>query len=140
MDFKRAQQTTAAAFRDSIVPRLSEYIRIPNKSPLFDADWQQNGHMDRAAELMAAWCREQQVAGLTVEILREAGRTPLLISHAGEGATSDAQTTIFDALKAQYPANAFERLRLWMAFPDGFVRGSDASMAAFRDALARRRN
>ena len=54
----------------------------------------------------------------------EAGRTPLLISHAGEGATSDAQTTIFDALKAQYPANAVQRLRLWMAFPDGFVRGS----------------
>lgn len=54
----------------------------------------------------------------------EAGRTPLLISHAGEGATSDAQTTIFDALKAQYPANPFQRLRLWMAFPDSFVRGS----------------
>ena len=54
----------------------------------------------------------------------EAGRTPLLISHAGEGATSDAQTTIFDALKAQYPANPIQRLRLWMAFPDGFVQGS----------------
>jgi hypothetical protein len=54
----------------------------------------------------------------------EAGRTPLLVSHAGEGATSDAQTTIFDALKAQYPANTFQRLRLWMAFPEGFVPGS----------------
>jgi hypothetical protein len=32
----------------------------------------------------------------------EAGRTPLLISHAGEGATSDAQTKIFDALKAPW--------------------------------------
>lgn len=54
----------------------------------------------------------------------EAGRTPLFISHAGEGATSDAQSTIFDALKAHYRGRAFERLRLWMAFPDGFVRGS----------------
>lgn len=54
----------------------------------------------------------------------EAGRTPLLISHAGEGATSDAQSTIFDALKAHYRGRAFERLRLWMAFPDSFVRGS----------------
>ncbi|GAB0149594.1 hypothetical protein McPS_23340 [Marichromatium sp. PS1] len=54
----------------------------------------------------------------------EAGRTPLLISHAGEGATSDAQTTIFDALKAHYPASPFQRLRLWMAFQRGFVRGS----------------
>ena len=54
----------------------------------------------------------------------EAGRTPLLLSHAGEGATSDAQTTIYDVLKAHYRGRAFERLRLWMAFPDGFVRGS----------------
>lgn len=53
-----------------------------------------------------------------------AGRTPLLISHAGEGATSDAQSTIFEALKTQYPKIVVDRLRLWMAFPDGFVRGS----------------
>ena len=24
---------------DDIVPHLVEYIRIPNKSPMFDADW-----------------------------------------------------------------------------------------------------
>jgi hypothetical protein len=54
----------------------------------------------------------------------EGGRTPLLISHAGEGATSDAQSTIFDALKTHYRGRSFDRLRLWMAFPDGFVRGS----------------
>ena len=86
MDFHQARQATSAAFRDSIVPKLSEYVRIPNKSPLFDAAWQSNGHMDRAAELMAAWCREQPIAGLRVEILREAGRTPLLFCEIpGDG-------------------------------------------------------
>jgi acetylornithine deacetylase/succinyl-diaminopimelate desuccinylase-like protein len=78
MDFTRAAQTTASAFRESIVPRLSDYIRIPNKSPLFDAGWEANGHMQRAAELMAGWCREQPIAGLQVEILHEPGRTPVL--------------------------------------------------------------
>jgi acetylornithine deacetylase/succinyl-diaminopimelate desuccinylase-like protein len=78
MDFKRARKTTAAAFKDSIVPKLSEYIRIPNKSPAYDADWQAHGHMDRAADLMAAWCRSQAIPGLAVEILREKGRTPVL--------------------------------------------------------------
>ncbi len=79
MDFKRASATTATTFRDSIIPKLSEYIRIPNKSPAFDAEWQSHGYMDRAAELMAAWCREQPVAGLKVEIVREPGRTPVLL-------------------------------------------------------------
>ena len=87
MDFTRAAETTASAFRESIVPRLSDYIRIPNKSPLFDAGWEAHGHMLRAAELMAAWCREQPITGLAVEILHEPGRTPVLFCEIpGSGA------------------------------------------------------
>jgi hypothetical protein len=54
----------------------------------------------------------------------EAGRTPLFISHAGEGATSVAQTNLYDALKVRYHGRSFKRLRLWMALPDGLVAGS----------------
>lgn len=54
----------------------------------------------------------------------EAGSTPLLISHAGEGATSAAQNALFDALKAQYPQQAFNRLRLWMSFSKGLIEES----------------
>ena len=57
MDFSLAQRQTAEAFSSSIVPRLCDYIRIPNKSPDFDPDWKAHGHMDRAADLSrnAAW-------------------------------------------------------------------------------------
>ena len=86
MDFERARRLTAKTFQDSIIPRLCDYIRIPNKSPLFDADWQAHGHMDRAAELMAAWCREQPLKGLKVEIVRAPGRTPVLFCEIpGQG-------------------------------------------------------
>lgn len=54
----------------------------------------------------------------------EGGRTPLLISQAGEGAVSKAQSRIFDALQSHYRGRAFDRLRLWMAFPKGFVHNS----------------
>ena len=54
----------------------------------------------------------------------EAGRTPLLVSHAGEGAVSKAQGDVFDALKVQYNGSAFDRLRLWMDFPKNLVHGS----------------
>jgi len=67
------------AFDDSILPTLAEYVRIPNKSPAFDPQWEANGHMERAIQLMAAWCREQRVAGATVEIVRLPGRTPVLL-------------------------------------------------------------
>lgn len=54
----------------------------------------------------------------------ESGRKPLLISHAGESATSDAQTRIFEILKTHYNLRTFNRLRLAMTFPNGLVRGS----------------
>ena len=63
---------------DDIVPRLVEYVRIPAKSPHFDAAWSENGHIERVIGIAEAWVRAQPVRGLTVEIVRLAGRTPLL--------------------------------------------------------------
>src|SRR5271155_3840444 len=72
----------------SIVPALCDYVRIPNKSPLFDAEWERNGHMERAVELMADWCRRQPIAGMKVKVARLAGRTPLIfVDIPGEGDT-----------------------------------------------------
>ena len=39
-------------FWDSeIVPTLVDYIKIPNKSPSFDPDWEKHGHMDNVLSL-----------------------------------------------------------------------------------------
>ncbi len=63
---------------DSILDRLTEYIRIPNKSPMFDPEWERHGYMDAAIRLMADWCRAQPLPGMKVEVRRLPGRTPLL--------------------------------------------------------------
>lgn len=67
-----------AVWDRSIVERLSAYVRIPNKSPMFDPDWEKQGHMEAAIGLMADWCRAQALPGMEVEIRRLPGRTPLL--------------------------------------------------------------
>lgn len=61
--------------------------------------------------------------------LLHAGSTPLLVSHFGEGATSDAQTKLFAGLKKEYVKSAFDRLRVGMTFADGLVKdvGSENS-------------
>jgi hypothetical protein len=46
--------------------------------------------------------------------LLAAGRRPLLISHAAEGATSDAQGKLIEAIRRRY--DGFSRLRFWIAF------------------------
>ncbi|GAA4334866.1 Qat anti-phage system QueC-like protein QatC [Flaviaesturariibacter amylovorans] len=45
------------------------------------------------------------------------GEVPLLISHAGDGATSNPQQACFDQLKEVYPDNDFDRLRFWLNVP-----------------------
>lgn len=58
--------------------------------------------------------------------LLHAGSTPLLISHFGEGATSDAQGKLFAALKKHYDRSSFDRLRLGMTFVDGLIEGVES--------------
>ncbi len=67
-----------ATFEGSIVPALERYIRIPNKSPIFDPEWRAHGHMDRAVAEVAAWCRERDVPGLSLEVISPPDLTPLL--------------------------------------------------------------
>ena len=79
VDVHKLREHIAAAWRDSIVERLAAYVRIPNKSPLFDPQWEQHGHMEAAAQLMADWCRTQAIPGMKVELMRLPGRTPVLL-------------------------------------------------------------
>jgi len=73
-------------WEQDIVPQLVDYIRIPNKSPAFDKDWQQAGHMQRAVDLISGWCKVQKIEGLTVEVMQLEGRTPLIYMEIpGEG-------------------------------------------------------
>lgn len=51
-----------------------------------------------------------------------AGETPLLVSHAGEGLVSKSQEQCLDGLKAAYKSSAFDRLRVWMNFNSGLVQ------------------
>jgi acetylornithine deacetylase/succinyl-diaminopimelate desuccinylase-like protein len=81
MDAALAARRIDQQWTESIEPSLADYIRIPNKSPAFDADWQAHGHMERAARLLLDWLQAQPVAGLRAELLRLPGRTPLLFAE-----------------------------------------------------------
>ncbi len=75
-----AASSRIAEFWDqAIVPTLVEYIRIPAKSPHFDAEWRAHGHIDAAVGLAERWCRRYAVPGMKLEVLRLPGRTPLLL-------------------------------------------------------------
>ena len=78
LDIDATRSHVERVWEDEIVPALLRYIAIPNRSPLFDPEWEAAGHMERAVSLIADWCRGRAVPGLQLEIARLEGRTPLL--------------------------------------------------------------
>jgi len=73
-----ALDQVSAQWDGDIVRQISEYIAIPAKSPGFDSDWAQHGFIDTVVRNAASWIEAQKVEGLTLEIVRLPGRTPVL--------------------------------------------------------------
>ncbi|TAM63165.1 MAG: M20/M25/M40 family metallo-hydrolase [Rhodanobacter sp.] len=98
MDTARLSRFVSGLWDDEIVPQLVEYIRIPNKSPMFDAQWVEHGYMDAAVALMENWARSKLpgLPGATLEVVRLEGRTPLIYIEVPEvpvhGADAKAST------------------------------------------------
>ena len=78
METQKTAEFVNGMWDDSIIPALCDYIEVPNKSPLFDPQWEKHGYMEDAVQMLEAWCREQAIEGMTVEIVRIDGRTPVL--------------------------------------------------------------
>jgi acetylornithine deacetylase/succinyl-diaminopimelate desuccinylase-like protein len=123
----------------SIVPQITDYIRIPNKSPAFDPKWQANGHMDKAVALIAGWCKEQKIEGMKLEVHRLPDRTPLIMMDIpGEG--SDCVMLYGHLDKQPEMTGWFEGLGPWQPVRKGdklYGRGgADDGYAAFASLAA----
>ena len=86
MDPAAVARLSQRTWEESIVPAITDYIRIPAKSPMFDPDWEEHGHIEDAVSLVEGWCRENGPPGLAIEVVRLPGRTPvILMEMEGEG-------------------------------------------------------
>ena len=85
-----------------IVPQLVDYVRIPAKSPHFDSAWESNGHIEGVIRLAEAWARAQPVRGMTVDIVRLSGRTPVLVFEVpAAGVAGDRAVLLYGHLDKQ---------------------------------------
>jgi len=57
---------------------LVEYVKIPNQSPAYDPAWETNGHLQKVVDLLFAWVKQQNIPGLTAEVIGEPKRTPII--------------------------------------------------------------
>jgi acetylornithine deacetylase/succinyl-diaminopimelate desuccinylase-like protein len=95
---RQALDEVSRAWDQDIVAQLTDYIRIPAKSPMFDAQWAEHGHIDTVVRNAARWVEAQKIEGLKLEVIRLEARTPVLFfevpasSGAGRQEATKAST------------------------------------------------
>jgi acetylornithine deacetylase/succinyl-diaminopimelate desuccinylase-like protein len=150
MDTTRADELIGRLWTDELVARLTEYITIPALSPAFDPDWEANGHIGRAADLVEGWIRSRPIEGMTVSRQVIEGLTPLIVARidafgeAAEGAgdgTPAPVTVLYGHLDKQPEMEGWrDGLGPWTPVRDGdrlYGRGgADDGYAAFASLAA----
>ncbi|MFQ6611668.1 MAG: M20/M25/M40 family metallo-hydrolase [Fidelibacterota bacterium] len=79
MDLDHLNNELHCFWDQHITPTLVDYIKIPNKSPVFDPGWETAGHMQNALDLAVNWIKKHQPDGTKLLVKKEPGRTPLII-------------------------------------------------------------
>ena len=133
-------------FTKSIVPTLVEYIKIPNKSAMFDPDWKKNGHMDRAVDLLFQWAKANAPEGATIEVVRlkdgDKDRTPVIFMDIpGTGGKAGDTVMLYGHLDKQPEMTGWrDGLGPWTPVLDGdklYGRGgADDGYAIFASLTA----
>ena len=103
LDLSRLARELSLTWDADILPELRDYIAVPAKSPMFDPQWSEHGHIDTVVRRAAAWAESRRVRGLKLEVVRlndAAGRprTPVIFFEVpatrAEPAGSTAPTVL----------------------------------------------
>ena len=100
LDNAQALAHVSSAWDGDIVARLSDYIAIPAKSPMFDADWLAHGYLETVVRNTAQWIEAQKLEGLALEVVRLPGRTPVIFFEVA--ATRSAQAGVSEQTVLMY--------------------------------------
>jgi len=100
LDNALALAHVSSAWDGDIVARLSDYIAIPAKSPMFDADWLAHGYLETVVRNTAQWIEAQKLEGLALEVVRLPGRTPVIFFEVA--ATRSAQAGVSEQTVLMY--------------------------------------
>jgi hypothetical protein len=58
MDIKLIEDYAKKQFDQTLMPALMDYIKIPNQSPAFDPQWETNGLIEKACNLIVDYIKK----------------------------------------------------------------------------------
>jgi len=96
MNLSELKHLTDPRWDTELIPRLVEYVKVPAKSPGFDASWAAHGYLQQVVKEAFAWGQAQQIAGLKIEIVALDGKTPCIFFDVpATGGLGNAKTVLF---------------------------------------------
>ena len=102
MNKEAAQLFIDQLWDDSITPSLYDYIKIPCKSPDFDPDWEAHGYIEEGVQHIVDWLEHYKQQDMTLEVVRLAGRTPLILMEIpATGGASDDTVLLYGHMDKQ---------------------------------------
>lgn len=134
MDAESVVERVTRVWDDDVLPAITDYIRIPNRSPAFDSHWAEHGHMARAVALISAWMEARPIAGMQVSVEQLEGRTPVILAEVA--GTAEGTVVLYGHLDKQPEMSGWrEGLGPWEPVLDGdrlYGRGgADDGYSAF---------
>ncbi|MAV19376.1 MAG: peptidase M20 [Euryarchaeota archaeon] len=86
VDLDRLMARADELWEESIIPSLSDFIKIEALSPSFEPNWREKGELDATIDLFIKWLAEQELEGMEYKVHRIGERTPvLLVTVEGTG-------------------------------------------------------
>ena len=95
MDKKSFEKYVEKMFTYNILPNLMNFIRIPNLSPAYDYDWNTNGLLLKAANLIISYAKSLEIKNAQINLIQDKGYTPLIYIEIPSSRPNDTRTVLF---------------------------------------------
>jgi acetylornithine deacetylase/succinyl-diaminopimelate desuccinylase-like protein len=74
MDPIQTQSFVESNVDTGLIPALIEFIKVPSLSTEFDSEWETNGHLEKAMNIMIDYINSLEIQNYKYEVLKEPGR------------------------------------------------------------------
>ena len=97
MDTKSLKKYIDKQFSLNVIPNLMNFIRIPNLSPLYDENWDTNGLLLKAANLVISFAKSLELKNAEINLIHDKGYSPLIFIDIPASRKNDTRTVLFYA-------------------------------------------
>ena len=97
MDKKSFEKYIEKMFTYNLLPTLMDFIRIPNLSPAYDYNWNTNGLLLKAANLIISYAKSLDIKNANINLIQDKGRTPLIFIDISGTRINDTRTVLLYA-------------------------------------------